>query len=309
MQVAAWRHWPNQDHIADQLAAAIVAYQSIHQHDFIKVSCNSNSLCEAFGVRRVWQNSSLGSYAKNTSAFDIKALLAQPNPRTLHDCQLLQTNLAAHRRISANPDCKDTPSFATVYSPLYSLNSMLAGKLTIAGLALAENCAMLQRLTALTCEYIAELQTIRNVRIYYCSFHASAEFCRYPQFKKHVAHYDQQCIASLSGTEHLIHYHSAGEVYFDYLASGKFAFVSAEHYQHPVQIGALLARFTQLTFVGLLDCLLRPQPLSYSQIVHFFTELGRAVALERVLVAPACTLPLTITDTTLAQVCKIVRAL
>ncbi|NNG43380.1 hypothetical protein HJP15_10710 [Pseudoalteromonas sp. NEC-BIFX-2020_002] len=310
MKVTTWRHWPNIDLDADLLAESVIAYQDIHDHCFIKLSCNSNSVCSAFGIKRHFQHNPLGSVEKNSYVYNLSALLNdEKSPKKLNDCPQLLINIEAHKRVSEHPSSINKACFATVYSPLYHLNSMLGGTLTAAQLEHASYKKMLSLLTDITAQYIDALLLIKNVRIYYCSFHASAAFCNYEQFKTLVAPYDEQCITQLPHQHHLIHYHCSAPIYFDFLDSKKFSLLSIDDCDDVIAIKALLTRFPDITFVGLLDKLLLPHPLKAKEIERIFSSCSRHLDFNRVIIAPSCTLPLSIKNNTLLKTCSIVKGL
>ncbi|MBB1309678.1 hypothetical protein H5162_09600 [Pseudoalteromonas sp. SR41-8] len=310
MKVTSWKHWPNIDLNADLLAKSVIRYQDIHDHCFIKLSCNSNSVCSAFGIKRHFKHNPLGTVEKNSYPHSLSALLDdKKSPKELNDCPQLLINIEAHKRVSEHFSNENKLCFATVYSPLYHLNSMLAGTLTAAELERAPYKKMLSLLSDITAQYIEALLLIKNVRIYYCSFHACGAFCSYQQFKTLVAPYDEQCIAQLTHQNHLLHYHCSSSIYFDYLDSNRFSLLSIDDCHDVVSIKALLTSFPDITFVGLLDKLLLPRPLKTEEIEQFLLYCRRNLDLNRVIIAPSCTLPVSIKNNTLLITCSIVKEL
>ena len=310
MKVSSWKHWPNIDLDADLLAESVIKYQDIHDHFFIKLSCNSNSVCSAFGIKRHFNYSPLGTVDKNSSLYNLSALLDdKKSPKELNDCPQLLINIAAHKRVSEHFSNGNKLCFATVYSPLYHLSSMLAGALTPTKLEHEPYKKMLSLLSDITAQYIDASLSIKNVRIYYCSFHACSAFCSYEQFKTLVAPYDEQCIARLTTQSHLLHFHCSSTIYLDYLNSNKFPLLSIDNCYDMIAIKNLLTRFTDIKFVGLLDKLLLPNPLTAKEIKQLFADYNHHLDLNRIIIAPSCTLPLSIKNNTLLKTCSIVKGL
>lgn len=309
MKIAVWRHWPNIDLQPQSLASAVIEYHQRFDSHFVKVSTSSNSLCAAFGVERDWQNSETGSYQKNTHVFNIKELVENNANLSLAECKQLTANLVAHKLINNRIQCQDTSCFATVYSPLYHLNSLLGGQLDYQQLLRPENQAMLDLLTSLTVEYIRALQQIKQVSIYYCSFYSSEHFCSHADFTRNVAKYDMNCISAMEGQRNLLHYHCQLPVYYDFLTSGKFAFISIEQCFDLVQIAHLLNDFKAISFVGLLDPILAFSGDLEIRINEFVAKLSDTLDIERLIIAPSCTLPLSISDEKMAEILRIIRRL
>lgn len=289
------------------LATAVLNYQQAFDSYFVKVSTSSNSLCAAFGVERRWHQSELGSYKKNTQKFNIEEVVKNNSDLKISNCEQLTENILAHNLISNGIQHSKRTCFATVYSPLYHLNSLLGGHLDYQQILLPENQAMLDLLTSLTIEYIVQLQETENVSIYYCCFYCTEQFCSYSEFTRDVANCDLNCIEAIKGLGNLLHYHCQGNIYYDFLLTGKFSYLSIEQCFDLQHISTLQNTFKEITFVGLLDPILSLTNNLESSITEYICKLSYALDRERLIMAPSCTLPLSVTEDKIAEILRLLR--
>lgn len=282
----AWMHHPINDMNADTLANEVIKFHESYSFEFVKVSTNSNSICDAFGIKRLWNNNQYGSYEKNTIVYDPHQLLQEhKHLSSIHDFALLSQNIIAHENISSQIK---KPIYATIYSPLYHLKSMLGNKIT--GEDIDKYRGMLDFLTEITKEYITKLQEITNTKIYYCVFFANHHFCTHETFQRSVIVYDKKCIDKINGNDNILHFHACQDFIEDYIQLSKFKFISSDIATKEF-IDSFLEKYPSLFFIGGIN---HHQYQKSSDLINNLNDLKNNYHNKNFIIGPNCTLPINI---------------
>ncbi|MDD3265679.1 MAG: hypothetical protein PHC75_00685 [Burkholderiales bacterium] len=287
----AWMHYPIDDLNANTLTNKILNFHEKYNFDFIKVSTNSNSICNSFGINRSFCNSMYGSYAKNTIPYDPNLLLnSYTHLNSVHDFSLLSENIIAHKYISSKTA---KPTYATVYSPIYHLKSMLGDVISVEDVL--KHHRMLSFLTKITKEYILELQKIPHAKIYYCVFVSNNKFCNYKIFQESIIKYDKECIDKIIGNNNIIHFHKCQDFINEYVQLGKFKFISSDTATDEL-IQNIFNSYPNLYFIGGLNS---NSFNNYTELINRLDYLKKLYYNKNFIIGPDCTLPINIEPTLL----------
>lgn len=282
----AWMHYPIDDMNANKLTNKIIDFHESYNFNFVKVSINSNSICEAFGIKRKFSNSTYGSYNKNIIQYDPNYLInIYKHLASIYDFPLLSENILTHKNISSKIN---KPIYATVYAPIYHLKSMLGDIISINDIYKYQN--ILEFLTKITKEYISELQKIPKVKIYYCVFMASKEFCEHQIYQESILKYDKKCIDEIIGNTNVIHFHDCQDFIDEYLQLNKFEFISSDIATEEF-IEYIFKKYPSLFFIGGLNS---HNFGNSSELLNRLNYLKKIYKNKNFIIGPNCTLPINI---------------
>jgi len=124
--VALWRHFPVDDQIPEDLAAATVAFQETFDFDLIKVTPASSFCLRDWGVEDEWCGASEGTREYKTRVVHspddwLKLTVLDPNRGCLAD-QITCLNLVCH---AVGPS---VPVLQTIFSPLAQAKNLVGGE-------------------------------------------------------------------------------------------------------------------------------------------------------------------------------------
>ncbi|HEX7587742.1 MAG TPA: uroporphyrinogen decarboxylase family protein [Anaerolineae bacterium] len=217
--VALWRHFPNDDLLAEKLAARVVEFQRQYDFDFVKVTPASGYPAEMYGAtfrdahNREGTRAYIARPVNALSDWDKVAPLDAHNPvfvRELAALKLIRQELGG-----------DVPILQTIFSPLNSAHNLANERLFE---DLRAQPAVLHRalkaLTETTARFAVESLRAGADAIFFATQMATPKYLTVDEFQKFGEPYDLQVLEAIRAAKAdftFLHIHGL-DVYFDVLA-------------------------------------------------------------------------------------------
>ena len=217
--VALWRHFPNDDLRAEQLAARVVEFQKKYDFDFVKVTPASGYPAEIYGATFVDGQNREGtrSYTKrpviSLEDWDTIAPVDATNPVFVRETAAL-----TQIRQQLGPD---VPILQTIFGPLNSAHN-IGGERTFSDLRAYPEILerALRAITETTLRFALESLRSGADAIFFATQMATPKYMTQEEFRKYSEPYDLQVIEAIRASKPdfiFLHIHGL-DVYFDTLA-------------------------------------------------------------------------------------------
>ena len=289
--VALWRHFPGDDQDADDLAAAHIHFQRLHDWDFLKVTPASTFMVDDYGVQTAWRGNEEGT--RDYVSFPV----AQAEELTaLAPLDVMSGSYALARR-ALQQICSavdpDATVLQTIFSPLSQLKK-LAGRRLLPLLRLHPQAVQvaLATLTANSLRHIESLTTIGVGGIFYAVQHASAHQMSRAEYAVFGRPFDLQILQALpAGWFNVLHLHGA-DVYFDDVADYPVQAINWHDRETWPDLTTALTRFPGAVIGGIRqwDTLLRGAPAQIrAEALDAFAQTGG----QRFILGTGCVAPVT----------------
>ena len=194
--VALWRHFPVDDQDPRGLAEATLAFQQVHDFDFVKVTPASSYCLKDWGAQDDWQGSTEGTRRYGRRVIE--------RPRDWQDLpQIAPTEGHLGAMLSALEVIvkgvgPDVPVIQTVFAPLAQAKNLAGSKLLhehweSAPQALAEGLATI---TATTAAFVRAAAETGIAGIFYAVQHATEDWCDLATYRLRAERHDRAILES-----------------------------------------------------------------------------------------------------------------
>ncbi len=127
LPIALWRHWPVEDHTAEDLAQATLAFQARFDFDFIKLTPSQVFVAEDLGLRGIYDGNPEGDLVKGPRPITTLEQWEALAPGTLTTGALARQLRCVELTVAG---AGDTPVIQTIFNPL-TVAACLAGERAI----------------------------------------------------------------------------------------------------------------------------------------------------------------------------------
>lgn len=126
--VALWRHWPAEDHVAEDLARATLDFQNRYDFDFIKLTPSQVFVAEDAGLTGVYEGNPEGDLVKGPRPISSLEQWEAMTPQSIHAGALARQLRCLDLVIAG---ASDTPVIQTIFNPLTVATCLAGDRATI----------------------------------------------------------------------------------------------------------------------------------------------------------------------------------
>jgi uroporphyrinogen decarboxylase len=196
--VSLWRHFPVDDQTPENLARAVLQFQSRFDFDFIKITSASSFCTTDWGVKDEWQGNPEGTRKIISEPIHSQSdwLNLKPISPTLGS---LGAQLKAIQLIKQGTP-ETTPIIQTIFSPLSQAKNLVGRDNLIAHIRMYpdEVKQALQVITDVTIKFIEECIRLKIDGIFYAVQQAQYSLLNVPEFNEFCEFYDLQLLKAAS---------------------------------------------------------------------------------------------------------------
>jgi uroporphyrinogen decarboxylase len=304
--VALWRHFPNDDLLAESLAREVVAFQNKYDFDLVKVTPAAGYPAEMYGATQQDAMNREGT----------RKYVTRP-VSSLEDWNMIVpldgTNSVFQRESGAMRIIRErlgdeVPILQTIFGPLNSAHN-LAGERLFEDLR--EHLETVERalraVTETTIRFAEASLEAGATAIFFATQMATSRYMGEEEFAKYGEPYDLQVIEALRGKADFILLHIHGlDIFFDRLARWPVQMLNWHDRRTPPSLRQARAR-TNLALAGGIDewgtLVSQPREEIIGQVKDAIAETnGRGF-----MVAPGCVIPIDAPEESIRAVLEAVR--
>lgn len=213
--VALWRHFPQDDQSASELAASTVAFQKTYDFDFVKVTPASSFCLKDWGVEDKWEGAAEGTRTYSKRVIEAPGDWEDLRPLS-PDSGALAQQIDALRRICSilGPG---VPVIQTVFSPLAQAKNLAGGERLLVHLRRSPKrvARALKVITETTVDFIRAAAGTGIAGVFYAVQHASFRYFDRESYQKIAESHDRKILETGSAFWlNVLHMHGE-ELMFD----------------------------------------------------------------------------------------------